>query len=90
MRPGRNYVDIKRAFLYVGALVITLVAALSLGAVYWIEKQAKDFNRKRTEKARHTKLENIENHKALDAEEREILEANEREKEKENPGSQVG
>jgi len=51
-------VDIKKLFLWVGATGMLLVGSLALGAIYWIELQAKEFRRKQTEKARLQKLKN--------------------------------
>jgi len=54
-------VDIKKVFLWVGAVTAALVVSLALGAVYVIEMNIRDLNRRRTEKARQTKLDNLAN-----------------------------
>jgi len=75
----------------VGAVTVALVCSLALGAVYMIESHVKDLNKRRTEKARETKLKNLENNKALEVEEEEILDNYEREqKEKEQKEESAG
>jgi len=47
--------------LWVGGVTVALVISLAVGAVYMIEMNIKELNRRRTQKARETKLDNLAN-----------------------------
>lgn len=51
---------IRKIFIIAGSLTILLVAGLSLFGLWVLEKGRKDLNRKKTEKARQTKLDNLD------------------------------
>jgi len=49
----------KKVFIILGSITLAMVAGLSVFGLWVIEKNTRDNNRKKTEKARLTKLERI-------------------------------